>query len=134
MVNFLEYGQWQPRSDSAGSSRRPRFDRWREEQYLKVSKYPFPVDRLIWLSKHGAFWRRLQRNINFHQPDIAIAFLPSAIVGLGMIKPNYSIRRIASLHNVPERNFCDPARWDPNPFDRRRRMSSLAKHHSKIKA
>lgn len=116
--------------DDARSKTRLRLDRWRERQVARVHKYRFPADRLVWLSKHGAFWRRLEKHIDFHRPDVAIAFLPSAIVALGLIRPRYALRRIASLHNVPERDLCDPARWDPNPFDRRRRMSSLQKHNA----
>jgi glycosyltransferase involved in cell wall biosynthesis len=114
--------------DAVRGRLRLRFDEWREERYLKVSSYEFPRNYLIWLSKHGSFWRRLERYINLHKPDVAIAFLPSAIVALGMIRPEYPLRRIASLHNVPERDLCDPARWDPNPLDRERRMSSLREH------
>jgi glycosyltransferase involved in cell wall biosynthesis len=73
-------------------------------------------------------WRRLERFLNLHQPDVAIAYLPASVVALGMIRPAYPLRRIASLHNVPERDLCDPARWDPNPLDRKRRMSSLRRH------
>ena len=32
------------------------------------------------------------------------------------------------MHNVPERDLDDPLRWDPNPLDRERRMSSLRSH------
>jgi glycosyltransferase involved in cell wall biosynthesis len=116
------------RPDAARSKLRLRLDKWREERHRKVRSYRFPVDRLVWLSQHGAFWRRLERHINLHRPDVAIAFLPSALTALGMIRPNYRLRRIATLHNVPERDLCDPARWDPNPLDRKRRMSSLRRH------
>src|SRR5690606_16976155 len=44
---------------------------------------------------------------------------------LGMANARSPLRRIASLHNVPEHDLCDPARWDPNPLDRRRRMAAL---------
>ena len=116
------------RPDRARSRTRLRLDRWRERLYARVYEYRFPLDRVVWLSKHGAFWRRLEDHINLHRPDVAIAFLPSAIVALGLIRPQYGLRRIASLHNVPERDLCDPARWDPNPFDRQRRMSALHVH------
>lgn len=115
------------RPDAVRGKLRLRLDRWREERHRKIRSYRPPVDRLVWLSQHGAFWRRLERHINLHQPDVAIAFLPSAFTALGMLKPKYQLRRIATLHNVPERDLCDPSRWDPNPFDRKRRVSSL--HH-----
>jgi glycosyltransferase involved in cell wall biosynthesis len=116
------------RPDAVRSKLRLRMDRWREEKHNKIQSYRFPIDRLLWRSMHGSFWRRLERYINLHRPDVAIAFLPPSIVALGMIRPEYPLRRIASLHNVPERDLCDPARWDPNPFDRERRMSSLRRH------
>jgi hypothetical protein len=33
--------------------------------------------------------------------------------------------RVASLHNVPQHDLQDPARGDPNPLDRKRRMAAL---------
>lgn len=116
------------RHDAVRGRFRLRVDRWREDWYKRVHSYSFPKDRLVWLSKHGSFWRRLEDYLNLHRPDVAVAFLPEAIVALGMIRPAYPLRRIASLHNVPERDLCDPARWDPNPLDRKRRMSSLRRH------
>ena len=56
---------------------------------------------------------------------MAIAFLPPAITALGMARPGHPLRRVASLHNVPEQDLTNPARWDPNPLDRRRRMAAL---------
>lgn len=120
------------RPDAIRNRLRRRFDSWREEKHRSMpqdaSYYRFPMGRLSWLSKNGAFWRRLERFIDIHRPDVAIAFLPPAIVALGMIRPQYDLRRIASLHNVPERDLCDPARWDPNPLDRHRRMLALQRH------
>ena len=116
------------RPDAVRGKLRLRLDDWREEKHRKIRSYRFPVNRLVWLSQHGAFWRRLERYLNCHRPDVAIAFLPSSIVALGLVRPEYPLRRIASLHNVPERDLCDPARWDPNPLDRKRRMSSLRQH------
>jgi len=116
------------RPDAVRSKLRLRLDRWREDKHKEIQSYRFPMNHVVWLSKHGSFWRRLERYINLHRPDVAIALLPPSIVALGMIRPEYPLLRIASLHNVPERDLCDPARWDPNPLDRRRRMSSLGHH------
>jgi glycosyltransferase involved in cell wall biosynthesis len=116
------------RPTPARSRWRRRFDDWREELHQKERTYYFPENYLIWTSQHGGFWRQLERYLNFHQPDVAISFLPSAITALGMVRPSYPLRRIASLHNVPERDLCDPNRWDPNPLDRKRRMASLQQH------
>jgi len=116
------------RPDVVRSKLRLRIDKWRQQKHPKVQSYRFPIDHIVWLSKNGSFWRMLERYINLHRPDVAIAFLPPSIVALGMIRPEYHLRTVASLHNVPERDLCDPARWDPNPLDRRRRMSSLRRH------
>ncbi len=116
------------RPDAVRSKLRLRFDRWREQKLNLSRSFWFPMGHIIWLSKHGAFWRRLERHINLHRPDVAIAFLPPSIVALGKIRPAYQLRRIASLHNVPQRDLCDPARWDPSPLDRRQRMSALRRH------
>jgi glycosyltransferase involved in cell wall biosynthesis len=113
------------RPDAARSKLRLRVDAWRDKAHNKPRSWRFPVDRLVWFSRHGSFWRQLQRHLNHHRPDVAVAFLPSAIVALGLVHASFPLRRIASLHNVPEHDLCDPARWDPNPLDRRRRMAAL---------
>lgn len=78
-----------------------------------------------WWSEHGAFRRRLARHIDATEPDVVIAFLPPAVTALGHAKPKYKPRRFASLHNVPEQDFDNTERWDPNPVDRRLRKSAL---------
>jgi glycosyltransferase involved in cell wall biosynthesis len=103
-----------------------RIDRLRERLHRTIRRFPFPIDRLLWLSKHEAFRQRLERHLNAHQPDVAVAFLPPAITALGLAQPDQPPRRVASLHNVPEKDLMDPGRWDPNPLDRRRRMQALA--------
>ncbi|MDB5661601.1 MAG: glycosyltransferase family 4 protein [Cypionkella sp.] len=85
------------------------------------------LDRLIWLSRNGGFWRRLQRYIETTRPDVAIAFMPPAMTALGMVRTQHPMRRVASTHNVPEQDFCNPERWDPSRLDRRRRLAMLAK-------
>ena len=104
---------------------RRRIDQLRETLHRELRSYVFPLGHLLWFSKNGAFWRRLERHLAAHQPDVAIAFLPPAITALGMVRPRYPLRRIASLHNVPEQDLANSARWDPNPVDRRRRMAAL---------
>ena len=115
------------RPKAVRSRLRRRIDQLREVLHREVQSYVFPLGHLLWLSKHGAFWRRLERHLAAHRPDVAIAFLPPAITALGMARPQHPLRRVASLHNVPEQDLTNSARWDPNPVDRRRRMAALAR-------
>jgi glycosyltransferase involved in cell wall biosynthesis len=107
---------------------RRRLDALRERLHREVRAYGFPAGQLLWLSKHGAFWRRLERHLAAHAPDVAVAFLPPAITALGLARPLPGLRRVASLHNVPEHDLANPERWDPSPVDRRRRMAALGRH------
>jgi glycosyltransferase involved in cell wall biosynthesis len=113
------------RPDAVRSAPRRWLDRLREPLHREVRLYSFPVGNLLWLSKHGGFWRRLERHVEAHRPDVVIAFLPPAITALGQVRPSYPLRRVASLHNVPEQDLNNPERWDPSPLDRRRRMAAL---------
>ena len=110
---------------------RRRLDRWREALHARWKRLPFPLDRLLWVSKHGGFWRRLERWLAAHRPDVAIAFMPPAISALGLAKPGYPLLRIASMHNAPEQDFLNPDRWDPSSLDRRRRLA-LMEHMDRI--
>lgn len=112
-----------PSRDIRGTLR-TRVDLWRE-QFHQVKPHTFPIDRLLWLSQHGGFWRRLQRHLALHRPDVAIAFMPPAISALARARPGYPLRKVASTHNAPEQDFHNPARWDPNPLDRKRRFDLM---------
>lgn len=107
---------------------RRRLDALRARAHARYKTLPPPLDRLLWQSKYGAFHRRLEQHLEAHRPDVAIAFLPPAITALGRITPPGGMRRVASLHNVPEQDLTNPARWDPSPLDRRRRSAALAAH------
>jgi glycosyltransferase involved in cell wall biosynthesis len=105
---------------------RRRLDILRNTLHARYKTPPFPFDHLLWASKYEAFRRRLETHFAAHQPDVAIAFLPPAITALGHARPSPGLRRIASLHNVPEQDYHNPARWDPSPLDRKRRWAGLA--------
>lgn len=107
---------------------RRRLDVAREVLHSRYKTPPFPFNHLLWASKYGAFWRRLEAHLAAHQPDVAIAFLPPAITALGRAKPSLGLRRVASLHNVPEQDYRNPERWDPSPLDRKRRWAGLDAH------
>lgn len=113
------------RPQEARSRLRRRLDRRRESFQRRFETAGFPIDHAVWLSKHGGFWRRLERHLAAHEPDVAVAFLPPAIVALGLAQPSPGLRRIASIHNVPGHDLADPGRWDPSALDRRRRMEAL---------
>lgn len=83
------------------------------------------IDRLSWLNRHGAFWRRLGRHLSATKPDIAIAFMPPAITALAYAKASDNLLRIASTHNAPEQDYENVSRWDPSKIDQRRRMQCL---------
>ena len=104
---------------------RRRIDTLRDAIHHRYNTPPFPFDRPLWVSKHGGFWRRLERHLAAHRPDIAIAFMPPAISALALAEPGYPLTRIASMHNAPEQDFHNPKRWDPSTFDRRRRLELM---------
>lgn len=83
------------------------------------------IDRISWLNRNGAFWRRLGKHLSATQPDIAIAFMPPAITALSYAKVSHDILRVASTHNNPTQDYENPARWDPSRLDRRRRLECL---------
>lgn len=85
------------------------------------------LDRLVWLSRNGGFWRRLGAHLRAVQPDVAIAFMPPAITALGLARTSHPMRRVASMHNAPEQDFLNPARWDPSRLDRRRRLQLMSR-------
>jgi glycosyltransferase involved in cell wall biosynthesis len=105
---------------------RRKLDGLRDRLHARLGTLPFPLDHLLWASKYEAFRQRLGAYLAAHEPDVAIAFLPPAITALGRARPSPGLRRIASLHNVPEQDLKNPARWDPSPLDRRRRWEALA--------
>ncbi|WP_210527758.1 glycosyltransferase [Rubellimicrobium arenae] len=85
------------------------------------------LDRLVWFSRHGSFWRQLSAHLQVMQPDVAVAFMPPAISALALAKIPPSVRRVASIHNVPEQEFMNPERWDSSRLDRRRRLELLSR-------
>lgn len=90
-------------------------------------RYLWGLRHLQWISEHRGMTLRLGRHLSATAPDVAIAFLPNAIVALGLMSKGGDIRRIASLHNVPEQDFENPERWDQNPVDRALRRRVLAR-------
>jgi glycosyltransferase involved in cell wall biosynthesis len=105
--------------------RRP-FDKIRSLWERRAPDWPV-LDRITWLSRNGSFWRRLGAHLRATRPDVAVAFMPPAITALGLVRTDHAMRRVASIHNVPEQDFNNPARWDPSRLDRRRRLAALSR-------
>lgn len=85
------------------------------------------LSHVQWISQHASFRSRLAKHIDATQPDVVIAFLPPAVTALGYAKTTHKPRIFASLHNVPEQDFDNPERWDPNPVDRKLRREVLSR-------
>ena len=71
---------------------------------LRLTRVP-GLARLIWTDSQGGFWRRLQRYLAENQRDVAIAFMPRAMVALALARTSYPLVRIASTHTTPQRDF-----------------------------
>lgn len=85
------------------------------------------LDRVVWLSRNGAFWRRLQSHLRSTRPDVVIGFMPPAISAIALAKTNHPMRRVASMHNAPEQDFHNPQRWDPSRLDQKRRFMLMSR-------
>lgn len=88
-------------------------------------KFRFPINIAVWLWQHAWHVRALRRFFQAHQPDVIIAFQPSATTDSLLASIATGIPVIASLHNVPEQDFHRWERWDANPFDRLLRRATL---------
>ena len=97
------------------------------QRFHRNRRYLWGLRHLQWISEHGGMALRLDRHLKATAPDVAIAFLPNAVVALGLARQGTGIRRIASLHNVPMQDFDSPERWDQNPLDKALRRRVLAR-------
>lgn len=97
----------------------------------RLERSPTPdtlgLRRLAWLSRHGAFWRRLGAHLRATRPDVAVAFMPPAVSALALARTSHPLRRVASMHNAPEQDFLNPERWDTSHFDRLRRLALMSR-------
>lgn len=79
----------------------------------------------LWKLHHGRFKRALEGYFDAEKPDIAISYLPPANTPVLLAAKGRPVRVICTNHNLPEADYDDPARWDPNPLDRRLRLQAL---------
>jgi glycosyltransferase involved in cell wall biosynthesis len=91
----------------------------------QFSNAPYPLSRLLWHSKNDGFKMRLQRHIDATCPDAVVAFMPPAIKALSRAQGKHRPIKFASMHNAPEQDFENPVRWDPSPYDRKRRLELM---------
>src|SRR5690606_39466216 len=87
--------------------------------------YPAALNRAVWHSKRGGFIRALEKYLELHEPQTAVAVAPPAMVVLAQAKRKYALRTVASLHNVPDLDLNSSLRWDRNPLDIKRRQAAL---------
>ncbi len=71
---------------------------------LRLNRVP-GIARLGWIDRQGMFWRRLGRYLEQNPRDVAIAFMPRAMVALSLAQTDRPLARIASTHTTPERDF-----------------------------
>lgn len=114
-----------PRNEHRSRLRRG-FDRLRSVMHRNRVFVP-GFARLQWMSQHYGFRARIAAHIDATRPDVVCAFLPPAVTAVGWAHTKHKPRLFASLHNVPAQDFQNPARWDPNPVDRKLRKKSLAR-------
>lgn len=80
---------------------------------------------LLWRAQHGAEVGWLKSYWRCYRPDLVIAFTAGSFSVTAEASSSLKIPYVLSIHNVPEKEFDDPARWDPNPADRARRKAAL---------
>ncbi len=81
--------------------------------------------RLVWMHEQGGFRRRLQDYLARERPEIAIAFMPRAMVALALARTEYPLVRIASTHSTPQRNFDSREDDHANPSWRAQSREAL---------
>lgn len=87
----------------------------------------FPFSVRTWFREHYRFLKALKRCLGAYRPGLVIAFQPNSTTEAIMAGNSLDIPVIASFHNVPEQDFNNPERWDPNPWDRHLRKKILKK-------
>lgn len=110
-------GEAEKRGDSTSSS---------VESVYKRLPHSFPLGEIKWQFAHGLFIRSLKRYIRRERPTILIPFMPHAITACAYAAKGTATAVLASIHNVPERDFGASDRWDQNPVYRRRSIAALS--------
>lgn len=90
-------------------------------KYYAKARALAPAD---WLSKNGYFVRRLYIAFKTGKPDLVISFMPPANTPTLIAGKMAGVRTLPTNHNVPEKDFRSPERWDQNPIDRYLRLKA----------
>lgn len=83
------------------------------------------VARPLWTLVNGRFIKQLRYYFAGRPTDLAISFLPPANTPTLIAGKASGVAVVPTNHNVPQEDFASPARWDPNPYDRKLRLDSL---------
>lgn len=81
--------------------------------------------RLRWYGNHNSTVRWLKGYFSDYRPDLVIGFTAGCFSVVSKACSEMNIKYVLSVHNVPEKEFDDPARWDPNPIDRAKRKEAV---------
>jgi len=98
----------------------------RERRNEILGRLPFLAD-FVWNAENKHFIKRLSGYMEWHKPDIVVAFLP----GIGpqcmeaRKKSSHKPKILFSLHNSPWADFADPTKWSRNRKDRRLRRAAV---------
>jgi glycosyltransferase involved in cell wall biosynthesis len=78
------------------------------------------VCRVLWHRRYGRMIARIRQFIDWHKPDVMIAFMPAIFpyVVIARRQATHKPSIIISNHNLPEADFQSLERWDRNRYDR----------------
>ncbi|MCP4382426.1 MAG: glycosyltransferase family 4 protein [Hyphomicrobiales bacterium] len=94
--------------------------------WLTSRRLPAHVRNMAtWHLKKGPAVATLHDYFRSARPDVAISFLPPANTPTLLASIGTGVKVVPTNHNVPERDYRDPARWSSNPHDRRLRLKAL---------
>lgn len=80
----------------------------------------------VWLIQVLPKIFHLRRALKRVKPDVVVSFMPSMFPYMTLAAQATGVRTVASIHNVPRREFgSDRRRWNQNRFDIRVRRFSL---------
>jgi len=97
--------------------------------HLLGDKSIFPV--FSWLNSELNFTLQLKRFCSKSNVDLIISYLPPANTPSLIASKISKTKVIVTNHNVPEKDYADTKRWNPNPIDRIFRLY-LLKYASNI--
>lgn len=83
------------------------------------------LNKILWESINGNFIEKLREYFVDERIDLAISFMPTANTVTVLAAKEINTKIIVTNHNVPEQDYASPLRWDPNPYDRKMRLSAL---------